>query len=358
MKSVLLLSFSFSLFFFSMSCVTAGNGSLKNDKTIVSERKQVDDNDQYRVVYKGKKGVAKGKNVVLIASDHEYRSEESMPALAKILAKNYGMNCTVVYALDEKGSILPGGSNLKGLKALDNADLMIIFTRFSNFSDEEMQHIDNYLKRGGAVVGLRTSTHAFNNKGNAKWEHYAYNYNGPKTAWKDGFGEYILGETWVGHYGTNHKQSSRILIEESQKSHPIFRGVKDMWVQSGGYNAVPKGEVLARGRVLNGMTFDSDPDKTKEELPVAWVRNYQIENGKSGRAFTTTHGASEDFLNDGFRRMMINATLWAMGLEGKIKANSNIDFVGPVKFSTFNFEGYKKNVKPADLEGWESVIMP
>ncbi len=313
---------------------------------------------EYRVVYKGEKGPGVGKNIVFIASDHEYRSEESLPELAKILAKNYGFTCTVIFALDEEGNILPGGSDIKGLDALDKADLMVLFTRFSNFNDEQMQHFDRHLKRGGPIVALRTSTHAFNIKNNPNWQHYDYRYNGPKTEWKDGFGEYVLGETWVTHYGTNHKQSSRLTMDESQKKHPILRGVKDMWVQSGAYTAEPKGTILAYDQPLNGMTPDSPADATKKPVPVAWTKTYQIEDGKSGRSFTTTHGASEDILNEGFRRMLINATFWAMGMEKDIKATNNVALVGPYQPTTFNFEGYKANVKPSLLAGFDSLIMP
>ena len=316
------------------------------------------DEDKYRVIYKGDTGPGVGKNIVFIASDHEYRGEETLPELAKILAKRYGFTCTVVFALDDQGNIFPGGSNIKGLEVLDKADLLVLFTRFANFPDAEMQHIDDYLKRGGPIMGFRTSTHAFDTKNNPKWAHYGWDYKGDKTAWKDGFGEYVLGETWVSHYGTNHKQSSKLIIEPSQKSHPIMTGVKDMAVQSGAYTTMPKGTVLARGQVLNGMTADSEPDKTKDLLPVAWIRDYKIDNGKTGRAFATTHGASEDILNEGFRRMLINTTFWAMGMEKDIKPNNNIDFVGPYKPTTFNFDGYKANVKPSDLAGFDSLIMP
>lgn len=314
--------------------------------------------DKYKVVYKGDKGPGVGKNIVFIASDHEYRSEETLPALARILAKHYGFTCTVIFGLDDNGNILPGSSNLRGLEALEDADLMVIFTRFSNFINEEMQYIDNYLKRGGPVIGLRTATHAFSNKGNTKWEHYSYNYDGPREAWEDGFGELILGETWVGHYGKNHEQASRIITEESQEDHPVMRGVKDVIVQSGGYIAYPKGTVVARGQILNGMTADAEPDSKKEKLPVAWVRNYTLESGASGRVFATTHGASEDLLNEGFRRMLVNAALWSMAMENEIKEDNDVSFVGPYQPTTFNFNGYKANVKPADLAGWESLIMP
>ena len=324
-------------------------------------KSEVGDIEKYRVVYKGKKGIGKGKNIVFISTDHEYRGEESLPGLARILAKRYGFTCTVIWALDEHDNIFPGGSNIKGLEVLKNADLMFIFTRFANFEDEQMRHIDDYLKRGGPVVGLRTATHAFSNLKNPNWEHYSYNYKGLKESWEGGFGEQVLGETWVGHYGKNHKQASNLIIEDEHKAHPIMRGVENAWAQCGGYKAFPIGsnlKVLARGRVLNGMTPDSEPDLTKEQMPVAWVLNYKIEGGKPGRAFTSTHGASEDLLSEGFRRLLINACFWAMGLENKIKANNNIDFVGEYSPTTFNFKGYKSNVKPSDLAGFKSVIMP
>jgi hypothetical protein len=47
-----------------------------------------------------------------------------------------------------------------------------------------------------------------------------------------------------------------------------------------------------------------------------------------------------------------------MGMEKDIKHSNDIAFVGPYKPTTFNFSGYKANVKPADLAGWDSLIMP
>ncbi|MCK0157020.1 ThuA domain-containing protein [Cellulophaga sp. F20128] len=331
--------------------------SISGDSLKKSENKAKD----YKVVYKGTKGIGKGKHIVFIATDHEYRGEESLPALARILAKRYGFKCTVIWALDEEGYIFPGGSDIKGLKALKNADLMVLFTRFANFKGSELKHINDYIERGGSVIGLRTSTHAFKGIEGPDWEHYNYNYDGPRKSWKGGFGEMILGETWVGHYGQNHKQASNLIIDESNKLHPIMRGVTDAWAQCGGYKAFPEGldlKVLARGRILNGMTPDSEPDTTKEEMPVAWVRKYVLENGVSGKVFTTTHGASEDLLSNGFRRMLINACFWGVGMETEIKNNNNIDFVGEYLPTTFNFKGYKKNVKPSDLSDWNSLIMP
>jgi type 1 glutamine amidotransferase len=309
------------------------------------------------VMYAGAQGPGAGKQVVLLAGDHEYRGEETLPALARILAWRYGFTCRVFITTDPKtGFIDPGSSHIAGLEALKNADLLIVFLRFQDFPDEEMQHIVDYLDRGGPVIGLRTATHAFQIKrADAKFVKYTWNRG---ADYPGGFGRQILGETWVSHYGTNHKQSSRLVVPPAQASHAILRGVTDMWAQSGGYTADPiaGSQVLAMGQILDGMTPGSPPAAGKKEQPVVWVREYQSASGKPGRVFTTTHGASEDLLNDGFRRMLVNASLWAAGLESAIRPASDIGFVGPYQPSTYNFNGFVKGMKPSDLAGWDSPI--
>ncbi|MFQ5734948.1 MAG: hypothetical protein ACE5KM_23690 [Planctomycetaceae bacterium] len=312
------------------------------------------------VVYEGKSGPGAGKHIVLIAGDHEYRGEETLPALARILAKRYGFTCSMFFTTDPKtGDIKPGSSHISGLEALKTADLMIVFLRFQDFPDDQMRHIVDYLNRGGPVIGLRTSTHAFQiRRKNARFRKYT-SFNKDKD-FKGGFGRQILGETWVGHYGRNHKQSSRLLLQKAAGRHPVLRGVKNVWVQCGGYRAFPiaGSTVLAKGQILDGMTPDSPPAKNKDQLAVAWVREYKSESGKSGRVFCTTHGASEDILNEGFRRMLVNASLWCAGMEKHIKPDNNVEFVGPYRPTTFGFRGYVKGVKPSDLAGFDSPIMP
>lgn len=308
------------------------------------------------VVFEGTDGPGAGKHIVLIAGDHEYRSEEILPALGRILARRLGFKVSVFFTLDTAGFIEPGSSNLGGLEALKTADLLIVGLRFQDFPAEQMQHIVDYLDRGGPVLGLRTSTHAFQIK-SGPFAKYSWNYQG--ADYPSGFGEQVLGETWVGHYGTNHEQSSRILPRADRAAHPIFRGVHDIHVQSGGYQAYPLdgSDVLALGQVLNGMEPAAPPDPSKEQLPVVWTRTYQGANGQPGRVFTTTHGASEDLLNPGFRRMLVNATLWALGMEDVITPNLDVSFVGPYHPVTFSFGGYRRGVRPSDLAGWDTPIL-
>ncbi len=311
------------------------------------------------IVYEGGQGPGRGKHIVFLAGDHEYRSEESLPALARIMARRYGFKCSVFFTTNpQTGYIDPGSSHIAGLEALRTADLMVVFLRFQDFPDGEMQHIADYLDRGGPVVGFRTATHAFQIKRpDAKFVRFDWQNKGDFAG---GFGRQILGETWVSHYGTNHKMSSRLILEPSQVSHPVLRGVKDVWVQSGGYTAdpLPPSVILARGQILNGMTPDSPPNPDKQQVPVAWVRSYSSASGKTGRVFTTTHGASEDLLNEGFRRLAVNGLLWAAGLENNITADGNVGLVGPYQPTTFNFKGFVKDVKPAEMAGWDTPIPP
>src|SRR5947209_17274586 len=162
------------------------------------------------VVYDGFDGPGKGKHIVLVSGDEEYRSEETLPQLGKILAKHYGFKCTVLFAIDKKdGAINPNqNDNIPGLEALKTADLMIIFTRFRNLPDEQMKHIVEYVESGKPVIGLRTATHAFQIP---KGKTYA-KYSHTSKDWDGGFGRQVLGETWITHYVPNGKGATCGLI--------------------------------------------------------------------------------------------------------------------------------------------------
>ena len=308
------------------------------------------------VVYKASKASWE-KKIVFVASDHEYRAEETLPALARILAVHHGFDCTVLFGLSENGEIEAGASNIPGLEALKNADGMVIFARFLALPPEQMKHIDDYLNRAGPVVGLRTSTHGFNYK-DKKDPYYKYHFRYDGKDYHAGFGHQVLGQSWVGHYGKNHQQSTRIDIIPAKKSHPILRGVNKVHVQAGGYNAEAQDDwdILTMAQPLMTMQADGEPDKSKPPMASEWTRHYQGAKGKKGRVFTSLYGASEDLLNSGYRRMVINGVYWALGLEDQIKGDSKIDFVGAYNPTTFKNKGEVKGIKPSMYAKLESPI--
>lgn len=311
------------------------------------------------LTYEGTEGVGKGKHIVFLAGDHEYRGEQTLPMLARILAKHHGFKCTVLFSIDKKsGEIVPGSSYMPGTEALKDADLAVVFLRFQNFPADQMKPIVDYLDRAGPVVGLRTSTHAFKIPKDSEFAKFDFKFAGED--YKGGFGRQVLGETWAGHYGTNHKMSTRLDIVEAQKDHPILTGVEKPWAECGGYwtDPMPGSTVLAMAQPLVSMEKGAEAEPTKKPCPNAWTRTYSGKDGATGRVFNTTSGASEDIRDDGFRRMVINACFWAAGLEKEIKADNNVAMVGPYNPSTFQMNsGYYVGVKPLDLAGWDTPIM-
>lgn len=307
--------------------------------------------------YKGTSGPGAGKHIVLIAGDHEYRSEESLPMLARMLAKHHGFTCTVLFNIDPAtGTIVAGTpSNIPGMDALDTADLAVVFLRFQDLSDEQMKPLDDYLKRGGPVVGMRTATHAFKIPAGKTYAKYSFGHKGED--YPLGFGHQVLGQTWVGHYGRNHQQSTKISIVPDQSQHPILRGVKDVWVQAGGYVGKPtSGTVLTMAQPLNGMTPDSPPSDTQPPMPSEWTRTYTSESGQTGRVFTSLYGTPEDLTNEGYRRLMINGIFWAAGLEDSITADLNVEPVGPFQPNTFGNQWHARGIKPEAYAGYDSPI--
>jgi Trehalose utilisation len=303
------------------------------------------------VVYEGSDGPGKGKHVVLISGDEEYRSEEALPQLGKILAGRHGFTCTVLFAIGKDGTIDPDRSdNIPGLHALRSADVMIIATRFRNLPDDQMKEVVDYVESGRPIIGMRTATHAFNLK-SPTYAKYSWN----SKAWNGGFGRQVLGETWVNHHGQHGKQSTRGIIAPGAKDHPIVRGLKDgdIWGPTDVYEAHTPADCtpLVLGQVLKGMKSTDEAVEGKKNdpmMPVAWVRAYTGAQGKPARVFTTTMGAATDLENEGTRRLLVNAAYWAAGLEDKITDHTDVAIVGEYHPLPFGFRGAKKGVKPEE----------
>jgi hypothetical protein len=59
------------------------------------------------VSYAARPGAGQGRHIVFLAGDEEYRSEEGLPMLAKILSQRHGFKCTVLFSVDPDGTINP-----------------------------------------------------------------------------------------------------------------------------------------------------------------------------------------------------------------------------------------------------------
>lgn len=314
--------------------------------------------DDLWIKFDGGEGPGKGKHIVLVSGDEEYRSEEALPQLAKILSKHHGFKTTVLFAIEpSSGEINPNkGDNIPGLEALQTADLMIIATRFRHLPDDQMKYIADYVEAGKPVIGLRTATHAFNGGGT-----YARYSNGSNVkGWEGGFGKQVLGEQWVNHHGQHGKEGTRGIFVAGQEKNPILRGIDagSIFGTTDVYTVVL--DDIAKNctaLILGEVTETLEPTskgvtgkKNDPMMPVAWIKTWKSPSGKEARVFCTTMGAAPDLEAEGTRRLIVNAAYWALAIEEKIPEKSNVDIVGEFKPTKFGFNGFVKGKKPADYK--------
>jgi hypothetical protein len=302
----------------------------------------------------------KTKHIVLVSGDEEYRSEEVMPMLAKILSQKHGFKTTVIFALGPDGADYIDSNNqqgLRGLEALATADLMIIATRFRQPDAKQGSYIAAYIAAGKPVIGLRTATHALRGDGKLG-ESLTY----------DQFGRKILGEEWVSHHGNHKVEGARSVVEPGTEKHPILRGVSEIFAPSDVYGVTHLTDadtVLLRGAITQSLDPESptlvDDPRNKPMQPLAWLHPYRTEGGKEGQSFCTTAGAAVDFVDEDLRRLIVNASIHLTG--GDVPEKANVEYVDPF-YPTFygfiNDQTYYKtlNLKPADFDLGKAPYRP
>src|SRR2546430_6332905 len=179
-----------------------------------------------RVVYEGKQGP--GKHIVFVTGDEEYRSEEGMPMLAKILAVRHGFKCTVLFPINPAdGTIDPNNqTNIVGMEALKTADMVVMQLRFRELPDDQMKYFVDFLNSGKPVLAVRTSTHSFAYSRNRRSPYVKFDWQSEN--WPGGFGQPGLGDTWVCHQGNHGNESTPGAIHAQFKAHPILPGIDDI----------------------------------------------------------------------------------------------------------------------------------
>ncbi len=301
------------------------------------------------LTYQGGNGPGKGKHVVLIAADQEYRSEQSMPMMAGILSKHHGFDCTVLFGTNEQGLVDPTvpvypkkgqeaefkSHDIPGLEHLASADLVIFFPRLLTLPIKQKEQIVAYLDSGNPIIALRTANHGFRGP-------LPYRIDGKQVHLNE-----ILGGAFRGHHGNWHRDSTRGDIVEEMKDHPILRGVEDIWGPSDVYRTFKEGEslpegctALVYGQPLIGREYGGASNPKKIPLPVAWFKHWTTSSGRKARVFHSTMGSGKDLESAGLRRMIINAVYWGLEMEDQVDADRSVDYVGDYRPlpSGFNYE--------------------
>lgn len=299
----------------------------------------------------------RGAHVVLVAGEQEYRAEQSLPMLARLLSGRHGFHCTVLFA-QKDGMVDPTQPtrqeqkdmfhDLPGLEHLARADLVVWCTRFLALRDADLAHLDRYLDSGKPLVGIRTANHGFLGP-------WTYKVGGKKVR----FGEDVLGGTFLDHHGGWHQEATRGVVVAANADHPVLRGVTDVFGPSDVYRTYPVGKSLPAGctplllgQPLRTLAKDAEPNTDKEPLPVAWTKTWTGNDGKASRVFHVTMGSARDFACDDLRRLFLNASLWCLGREADIRADLDVALVGRYEPLDSGFDYARLGVvprRPSDL---------
>jgi acetyl esterase/lipase len=214
---------------------------------------------------------SKPLKVCLVSGSLEYKSNESLAAFQKFLETNYNAECSRAFieGTDEE--------HLPGLENLDDCHVMLLFTRRLKLSGTQLERFKAYCLSGKPIVGVRTASHAI-------------------QTWLD-LDREVFGGNYHGHYGEGPQTDVKIV--EAAKDHPLLAGVRPF--RSSG--SLYKNEGLATGNEI--LLTGAIPDHTE---PIAWTRTY-----KEARIFYTALGHPQDFTEDSFRRLLVNALFWTAG---------------------------------------------
>jgi type 1 glutamine amidotransferase len=234
--------------------------------------------------------VSQHPHVVFLIGEDEYRTWETLPEFAKKELGPQGYRVTIV--TDDPAD----KNNFPGLvDALRSADVLVLSTRRRTPPPDQLNALRAYLASGKPLVGIRTASHAF-----------ALRPNDPplaatRASWQE-FDPEVLGGHYTNHYPAGPKTS--VTVAPGAETHPILKGVSTGALPGNG--SLYKVSPLAAGtkRVLIG-TIPGQPAE-----PIAWTHEY---GPKHARIFYTSLGHPDDFSNGEFRKLLLNAVVWALG---------------------------------------------
>lgn len=295
-----------------------------------------------------KEVLQEGPHIVFVTGDEEYRSEESMPMLARILKRELNAKISLCYSVDSLGLIDPNNTkHINNLSSLDSADLMVMFTRFRELPDAELTKIMRFAESGKPMVGFRTSTHAFMYKDSTRLQ---YNNEWPTK---------VFGQQWIthhGHFDDGDDPLTKVYSIKNQVDHKILSGVEDFdafsWlyhVDGGDWNLEASCDPILEGRSLRSNHKNNDRlDQFPITNPVAWTKTYKTQAGISARVFFTTLGHPYDFKIESMRKLALNGIYWSLGFEDKIPDEGvHAEIEGSYNPNNSGFgKKFKKNVRP------------
>ena len=205
----------------------------------------------------------------MLSGSFEYESESSLTIFRDYVEREYPVRADLIVYRSE--------DDHQSLSAIEDTDVLLLFTRRLNVDGEELERFKAYCGAGGPIVGVRTASHAFQN-------------------WLAFDGE-VLGGNYQMHW--RHGPRARVRFEPGSEGHPLLEGVAELSSAGSLYRNTP---IAADTSLLMSASTD------EHDEPVTWTRTHA-----GGRVFYTSLGHQEDFEEPSFLRLLANAVLWCGG---------------------------------------------
>ena len=225
------------------------------------------------------------KNITFILAEREYQTEQTLPEFArKHLSKEFILKFCHAPHQGQDRNLLSNPSFIA------KADLLVISVRRRAFKEETMNLIRKHVSSVKPIVGIRTSSHAFDLKKSPIPEGH--------QVWNE-WDEKIIGGNYNGHHGKG--MTCQIEKYANSPSHPI---IKNLTLPFGTPATLYRNSTLSKKSIpLLSGTIKGFPSE-----PVAWV--HQSPSG--GKVFYTSLGHIEDFKKPAFQKLLLNAIKWSL----------------------------------------------
>ncbi|MGC9453723.1 MAG: ThuA domain-containing protein, partial [Phycisphaerae bacterium] len=203
---------------------------------------------------------------VLLLIGGKYHSWQGCASIIKDLLERSGRYAVTV---TEDRSVLAGG--------LDEYDALALYCQGGEMSDEQEKHVLEFVRGGGALVGLHSANTAFVNS---------------ETFVK------LLGSAFD-HHPAEHQD---VLVKLNDAEHPIAVRVGDFLIHD---------ELYVLKNVADDINVLAETRYQGKPLPVAYTRSEG-----DGRVFYCSLGHSEkQFRHEQFRKLLLHGVDWACGIE-------------------------------------------
>ena len=219
---------------------------------------------------KGEKRMNEGPlKLCMLSGSFEYDSESSLAIFRDYVERKHPVNADLIVYRSE--------DDHQSLSAIEETDVLLVFTRRLNTAGEELERFKAYCAEGRPIVGVRTASHAFQD-------------------WL-AFDREVLGGNYQMHW--SHGPRARVRFEPGSEGHPLMEGVAEFSSAGSLYRNTP----ISAGASLLMSASNGEHDE-----PVTWTRA-----NAGGRVFYTSLGHQEDFEQPSFLRLLANAVLWCGG---------------------------------------------